>query len=246
MSNGSKNQAQEASKTPSEPVPAPRGSRDRFWTDFWSPWDLKTHDFTREGRQKSRFSCLASGQQNRAQNGPKMSPKSTPKRLPEGQNVAQKRCWISNSVLSSIFGFLGSQKASQKATRIAQNPPSAPQGRPKASRDLPRRPPGSHFGLILGAPGAHFRAFQASFSKLARAPPHDRKHCSKSLPKGSFATAAGQMRTTPKAQWPVWGRRPTGDPATEPSGSLEAVSEAICRSRKHCDKHSFGEAQRLP
>ena len=113
--------------------------------------------------------------------------------------------------------------------RAAQRPPGTP---PEASRE----PFWHHFG----PPGAHFRAFQASFSKLARAPPHDRKHCSKSLPKGSFATAAGQMRKTPKAQWPVWGRRPTGDPATGPSGSLEAVSEARCRSRKHCDKHSFG------
>ena len=29
-------------------------------------------------------------------------------------------------------------------------------------------------------------------------------------------------------------------------GSLEAVSEAKWGSRKHCDKHSFGEALRLP
>ena len=103
-------------------------------------------------------------------------------------------------------------KIRPRRPRAAQRPPGTP---PEASRE----PFWPHFG----PPGAHFRAFQASFSKLARAPPHDRKHCSKSLPKGSFATAAGQMRTTPQAQWSVWGRRPTGDPATEPSGSLEAV-----------------------
>ena len=116
--------------------------------------------------------------------------------------------------------------------RAAQRPPGTP---PEASRE-PFWPHLNDFG----PPGAHFRAFQASFSKLARAPPHDRKRCSKSLPKRSFATAAGEMCKTVKAQWPVWGRRPTGDPATEPSGSLGAVERSECGSRKHCDKHSFG------
>ena len=97
----------------------------------------------------------------------------------------------------------------------------------------------------FGPPGAHFRAFQASFSKLARAPPHDRKRCSKSLPKGSFATAAGQMRKTPKAQWPVWGRRPTGDPATEPQAHLGPWSEAIEYSESTVTS-TASETQRLP
>ena len=142
-----------------------------------------------------------------------------------------------------LFGVpKGLPKGTQNRSKIALRAP----GPPKGLQGPPRRPPGSHFGLILGPRELIFEPFKRPFSKLARAPPHDRKHCSKSLPKGSFATAAGQMRTTPKAQLPVWGRRPTGDPATEPSGSLEAVSEATCRSRKHCGKHSFGEAQRLP
>ena len=157
-----------------------------------------------------------------------MSPTSTPKRLPdsdpEGQNDAQKCCWISGSILAPILSFLGSQKASQKAPKIAQNSPSAPQGRPKASRE----PPGSLQGAILASfwsPGTSFSNLSSALFEacarhhLARAPPPDRKHGSKSLPKGSFATSAGQMRTTPQAQWSVWGRRPTGDPATEPSGS---------------------------
>ena len=172
---------------------------------------------------------MAGGQPNRAQNGPKMSRQSTPKRTPEDQNDAPKRYWISGSILTLILGRFGVGKASQKAPKIALKSPSAPQGRPRPPGSLQRSPPEASrepFCLILGSPGAHFRTFQAPFSKLARAPPHDRKHCSKSLPKGSFATAAGQMRTTPQAQWSVWGRRPTGDPATEPSGSLEAVSEA--------------------
>ena len=155
-----------------------------------------------------------------------MSPKSTPKRTPEDQNDAPKRYCTTGSILASILSNFGVPKASQKAPKICLKSPSAPQSRPRASREPPGTPPEASrepFWPHFGPPGAHFRAFQASFSKLARAPPHDRKHCSKSLPKGSFATAAGQMRTTPQAQWSVWGRRPTGDPATEPSGSEEAV-----------------------
>ena len=169
---------------------------------------------------------MAGGQQNRAPNDPKMSPNSTPKRFPEGQNVAQKRCWISVSILVPILTLLGIPKGLPKGTQNRSKFALRAPGPPKGLQGPPRRPPGSHFGIILGPPEAHFRAFQASFSKLARAPPHDRKHCSKSLPKGSFETATGPMRTTPLAQWPVWGRRPTGDPATEPSGSLEAVERS--------------------
>ena len=170
MPKGSKNRAQEASKTPLGPVPALRGSRELFWTDFWSPRDLKTHDFTREGRQKSRFSCLASGQQNRAQNDPQMRPKSTQKQLPEGQNVAQKRCWIAGPIFYTDFESVwGSQKASQKAPKIAQNSPSAPQARPEASRD----PPGGLQGAILAsfwAPGSLFSSFSSVIFRSLRAP----------------------------------------------------------------------------
>ena len=132
---GSKNRAQEASKTPLEQVPMPRGSRDRFWIDFWTSRDLEKHDFAREGLHKSRFSCLASGQQNRPPNDPKMSPKSTPKRLPEGQNDAQKCCWVSGSILAPILSHLGTQKASQKVPKSLKiHPP-----RPRAGQ----RPPGT-------------------------------------------------------------------------------------------------------
>ena len=184
---------------------------------FWDPLGPENLRFRSRGSSKSRFSCLASGQQNRAQNESKMSPKSIQKQLPEGQNVAQKRCLISGSILAQILILLGAQKASKRHPKSLQIHPPRPRAaqRPPGTPEASREPFWPHFG----PPEAHFRAFQASFSKLARAPPHDRKHCSKSLPKGSFATAAGQMRTTPQAQWSVWGRRPTGDPATEPSGS---------------------------
>ena len=138
---GSQNRAQEASKTPLEPGSAPRGSRDRFWTDFWSPRDLKTHDFTREGRQKSRFSCLASGQQNRAQNDTQMIPKSTPKQLPESQNVAQKRCWISGSILAPMLNLpKRPPKRHPKSLKIRPPRPRAAQRPPGTPPEAPREP----------------------------------------------------------------------------------------------------------
>ena len=158
-------------------------------------------------------------------------PKNEPKRTPEDQNDAPKRCWISGSILASILSLFGGPKRPPKRhpkslkirplrPRAAQRPPGSLQG---ASRDPPRRPPGNHFGLILGPPGAHFRVCSVSSSKLAHTPPHDRKHSSKSLARMSFETAAGRLlrlrpllcsspsvsfRPAPSARWPVLGRMP--------------------------------------
>ena len=155
-----------------------------------------------------------------------MSPTSTTKTAPRGPKCRSEALLDFRLNFSTDFELFGGPKRQgshgQKVSKIAQKSHSAPQGLQGPPPEASREPFWPHFG----PPEAHFRAFQASFSKLARAPPHDRKHCSKSLPKGSFATAAGQMRTTPQAQWSVWGRRPTGDPATEPSGSLEAVERS--------------------
>ena len=63
--------------------------------------------------------------------------------------------------------------AAQEPPRRLQEPPGARQEAPKTTQERPRRgpkgpqaaqtPPGSpsgaHFGLILGPPGPHFRAF---------------------------------------------------------------------------------------
>ena len=159
-------------------------------------------------------SSLAGGQQNRAPNELQMNPKSTPKTSQRTQMSLRSAAGFQIQ-FSTEFEPFGIPKTSQEAPKIIQNRPP----RPRAAQRPPGTPPEASrepFWHHFGPPEAHFRAFQASFSKLARAPPHDRKHSSKSLPKGSFATAAGPMRTTPQAQWSVWGRRPTGDPATEP------------------------------
>ena len=62
-------------------------------------------------------------------------------------------------------------KEGLKISKIAKKTPSAPQGRPKASRDPPRRPPGNHFGLILKSRKLIFEPFKRPFRSL-RAPHH--------------------------------------------------------------------------
>ena len=109
-------------------------------------------------RGSSKIKVFVFGQRT-AKQTPQRPPKSTPKRLPESQKVAQKRCWISGSILAPILSILGSQKASQEAPKITQNSPSAPQGRPEASRD----PPEGLQGVIL----ASFWAPGSSFSSLS-------------------------------------------------------------------------------
>ena len=86
-------------------------------------------------------------------------------------------------------------RAARSAPRGAQEQPGAHQkgpkrapGRPRSAKKPPgalREAPGVHFGIILGGSGLHFQAIEASFSKLARAPPDNRKQSSKSLIKRS-------------------------------------------------------------
>ena len=97
-------------------------------------------------------------------------------------------------------------RAARNAPRGAQEQPGAHQkgpkrapGRPRSAKKPPgaiREAPGVHFGIILGGSGLHFQAIEASFSKLARAPPDNRKHSSKSLVKRSCVGLAG-----------VWGQK---------------------------------------
>ena len=137
----------------------------------WS--SQKKHDFAREGRQKSRFSSLAGGQQNRASNDPKMSPKSTPKRLPEGQNVAQKRCWISGSIVTPILTLLGVPKGNN---RIVKKCPKSLKNRPRRPRAA-QRPPGTPpeasrepFWPHFGSPGSSFSNIFRGFEEPQQRP----------------------------------------------------------------------------
>ena len=95
-------------------------------------------------------------------------------------------------------GPKSSPRGPKTAPRAARSAPRA-QARPwapKVRQEALREAPGAHFRLILGGPGLHFQAIEASFSKLARAPPDNRKHSSKSLVKRSCVGLAG-----------VWGQK---------------------------------------
>ena len=65
-------------------------------------------------------------------------------------------------------------KSSQERTKRAPREPRGPSGRPRGP-----------FWPYFGGPWASFQAIEASFSKLARAPPDNRKQSSKSLVKRS-------------------------------------------------------------
>ena len=118
-----------------------------------------------------------------------MSPRSCsggPKSSPRGPKTAPR------AARSAPRGAQEQPGAPQEGTKRAQERPWAPKVRQEALREAP----GAHFGLILGGPGLHFQAIEASFSKLARAPPDNRKHSSKSLVKRSCVGLAG-----------VWGQK---------------------------------------
>ena len=112
---------------------------------------------------------MAGRQPNRAQNCPKMSLKSTLKLTPEDQNDAPKRYWVSGTILASIWSRLGVPKGFPKGTQNRSKIALRAPGPPKGLQGPPRRPPGSHFGLILGPRELIFEPFKRPFSKLARA-----------------------------------------------------------------------------
>ena len=86
-----------------------------------------------------------------------MDPKSGPGGLQRVQNKHQKRCLISAYFFNAFLIDFGSQngtpKGSQNLSKIRLGRPKAPQGRQRPPRSLQGailRPPGSHFGAILG------------------------------------------------------------------------------------------------
>ena len=147
---------------------------------------------------------------------------------------------------STYFKHFGATKDLPKGTQNHSKIALGAPGPPKGLQGPPRRPPGSHFGLILVPRRLIFEPFKRPFRSL-RAPHHTientvrnhfpkdplrplRDRCAQHLRLSGRFGAAGPLEIRPLSR----------------SGSLEAVSEATWGFRKHCDKHSFGEAQRLP
>ena len=140
------------------------------------------------------------------------------------QHVALKRCSILGYISAPILAIFEPKMGPKMAPKIAQKSVSAPKGRPEASRE----PLGTHFGAILASfwppRGIIFKLFQACTSKLSKKPFEKavRNHRSKGLSGHLHARAAEGH-----ARWPVWARMRLLDPATEPSGSAEAVAERV-------------------
>ena len=119
-------------------------------------------------------------------------------------------------------------KSRQERPRTTPGGPRSDQEAPRGPRALPRTLPEASRGAILTStrtPRSSLSSrFLASSAKLARAPPHDRTRCSKSLVRRSFRDREGHIHCTPWLDGRFGGASPTGDPASEPSGSAEAVT----------------------
>ena len=171
-----------------------------------------------------------------------MSQQSNPKRIPEDQNDAPKRYWISGSILAPILTLFGIPKSLPKGTPNRSKITLGAPGPPKGLQGPPRRPPGIHFGLILNPRELIFEPFKRPFRSL-RAPHHTientvRNHFPKD-PLRPLRDRCAQHRR-------LSGRFGAAGPLEIRPLSLQAHLRPSEASRKHCDKHSFGEAQRLP
>ena len=130
-------------------------------------------------QQKSRFSFFFQGRSKTE------TPKATKRAPREPQELLRRS---QERPKRPQDGPKSRQERPKRRPRAARSAPRGPQARPwapKVRQEALREAPGAHFGLILGGPGLHFQAIEASFSKLARAPPDNRKHSSKSLVKRS-------------------------------------------------------------
>ena len=76
---------------------------------------------------------------------------------------------------SGSGGPKSAPRAAQEQPGAHQKGPKRAPGRPRPAKGALREAPGVHFGIILGGSGLHFQAIEASVSKLARAPPDNRK-----------------------------------------------------------------------
>ena len=152
--------------------------RDR--TSFWPPGAQKTLKSGEKSAKIKVFAFFPRAFKNR-------DPKSSKKSSPEGQHEPQERLRRSQErPKRPQDGSKSALRAARSAPRGAQEQPGAHQKGPKRAPGRPRsakmsfgRPPGPMLTSFWGGPGLHFQAIEASFSKLARAPPDNRKHSSK-------------------------------------------------------------------
>ena len=130
---------------------APGTDVDTILERFWSPRDLEKPQEVLYCRRFSRFSRFRKGAFNRG-------PRSSKRSHPGGPNEPQAPPGRPQKGPKSPQD--GSKSRPERAKRRPQPPRSTPgEDGPQAAQTPPESPSGAHFGLILGPPGPHFRAF---------------------------------------------------------------------------------------
>ena len=126
-------------------------------------------------RGSSKIKVFVFGQRTAKQSPkrPKNEPKIDPKTAPRGPKCHSEALLDFRLNFSTDLGHSGIPKGTPKGTKNhSQNTLRAP-GSPKALQGPSRRPPGSHFGFIMGRPGAHSCSSLSSvLFRSLRAPHH--------------------------------------------------------------------------
>ena len=146
-------EAQRGSRGPKKPPEAPRRAWERFRSDFGAILGVsKNLNKCYTVSEFRGFRDFAREPSTEAQKAPKGAPRETqmsPRRAPGGPRSGPRAPKTA-------------PRGARSAPRDAQDPPGAPQERTKGAPSRPDAwgsPSGAHFGLILGPPGPHSRAF---------------------------------------------------------------------------------------
>ena len=147
----------EASDSPTRPPEAPRDAQTslgatsrRFWSDSGGPGTSKNSKKCCTVVDFHGFRNIAREPSTEAQKAPKGAPREahmSPRRAPGGPRSGPR---------APKTAPPGARQEAPTTTQ--EHPRRGPKG-PQAAQTPPESPSGAHFGLILGPPGPHFRAF---------------------------------------------------------------------------------------
>ena len=124
-------------------------------------------------RGSSKIKVFVFGQRTAKQSTklPKNEPNIDPKTPPRGPKCSSEVLLDLRLNFSTDFKYFGVPKDLPKGTQNRSKFALRAPGPPKGLQGSPRRPPGSHFGLILGPRKLIFEPFKRPFRSL-RAPHH--------------------------------------------------------------------------
>ena len=154
--------APEAPKTLFEPACRWKLVSEPFWALFGIPRDPENHALA-VARCYFLLICVTRpGARNRHLNGPKIEPKTIPRGPRMPKPVAPNQCSNFDQIPTPILTILELQNDTQNRSKTglrAQGPPRARPGPAQRPPERLREAFWAHFGLNLGPPGAHVRAF---------------------------------------------------------------------------------------